>query len=144
MGGAKEEIKVETKMVPSICSYCGTGCGVLYQVADNEILATWPMGSHPVNQGKLCVKGWNLHRVANSFMRLKDPLVRLNGSFKRATWKKAIEYTAQQLMETRDKYGPDSVGVLVSAKVTNEENYLAQKMARAIIGTNNVDHCARL
>jgi predicted molibdopterin-dependent oxidoreductase YjgC len=97
-----------------------------------------------VNEGKLCIKGWNLHEYINSFMRLKTPLIKLNGRFQKATWDKAIQFTAEKFKSIIEKYGSDSVGVLVSAKITNEENYLAQKFARATIGTNNVDHCARL
>jgi predicted molibdopterin-dependent oxidoreductase YjgC len=135
---------MECKFVPSVCSYCGTGCGVLFEVIDGRIAGTWPMKSHPVNAGKLCIKGWNLHEHINSFMRLKSPMIKENGRFSKATWAEAIQATAQRLGDVKKKYGPDSIGVLVSAKITNEENYLAQKVARAAIGTNNVDHCARL
>jgi len=135
---------MECKFVPSVCSYCGTGCGVLFEVVNGKIKKTLPMKSHPVNQGKLCIKGWNLHEHVNSFMRLKSPLVRENGRLQKATWNEAIQITAEKLKKISDIYGPDSIGVLVSAKATNEENYLAQKFTRAVIGTNNVDHCARL
>ena len=135
---------MECKFVPSVCSYCGTGCGVLFEVVNGKIKKTLPMKSHPVNQGKLCIKGWNLHEHVNSFMRLKSPLVRENGRLQKATWNEAIQVTAEKLKKISDTYGPDSIGVLVSAKMTNEENYLAQKFTRAVIGTNNVDHCARL
>jgi len=135
---------MECKFVPSVCSYCGTGCGVLFEVVNGKIKKTLPMKSHPVNQGKLCIKGWNLHEHVNSFMRLKSPLIRENGRLQKATWNEAIQITAEKLKKISDTYGPDSIGVLVSAKVTNEENYLAQKFTRAVIGTNNVDHCARL
>jgi predicted molibdopterin-dependent oxidoreductase YjgC len=135
---------MDCKMVPSVCSYCGTGCGVLYQVVNGELAGTVPLKTHPVNQGKLCIKGWNLHEYVNSPTRLKSPLVKLNGRFNRVTWDKAIEFSADSLKNIIKEHGPDSVGVLVSAKVTNEENYLAQKFARAAMGTNNVDHCARL
>ena len=135
---------MECKFVPSVCSYCGTGCGVLFEVVNGKIKKTLPMKSHPVNQGKLCIKGWNLHEHVNSFMRLKSPLVRENGRLQKATWNEAIQITAENLKKISDTYGPDSIGVLVSAKMTNEENYLAQKFTRAVIGTNNVDHCARL
>jgi predicted molibdopterin-dependent oxidoreductase YjgC len=135
---------MECKFVPSVCSYCGTGCGVLFEVINGKIKKTLPMKSHPVNQGKLCIKGWNLHEHVNSFMRLKSPLVRENGRLQTATWNEAIQTTANNLKKIVDTYGPDSIGVLVSAKITNEENYLAQKFTRAVIGTNNVDHCARL
>jgi predicted molibdopterin-dependent oxidoreductase YjgC len=135
---------MECKFVPSVCSYCGTGCGVLFEVVNGKIKKTLPMKSHPVNQGKLCIKGWNLHEHVNSFMRLKSPLVRENGRLQKATWNEAIQITAEKLKKISDTYGSDSIGVLVSAKMTNEENYLAQKFTRAVIGTNNVDHCARL
>jgi len=132
------------KFIPSICSYCGTGCGILFEVIDGKIVSTLPLKSYPVNQGKLCIKGWNLHEYINSFMRLKAPLIKENGRFSRTTWDEAVNYTAKKLNKIKNEFGPDSIGVLVSAKITNEENYLAQKFARAAIGTNNVDHCARL
>jgi predicted molibdopterin-dependent oxidoreductase YjgC len=132
------------KLVPSVCSYCGTGCGVLFKVLDGKLMGTLPLKTHPVNEGKLCIKGWNLHEFVNSPLRLQAPLIRLNGRFTTVTWDRAIQYTADKFREVIDKYGPDSVGVLASAKITNEDNYLIQKFARAVIGTNNVDHCARL
>jgi formate dehydrogenase major subunit len=103
-----------------------------------------PLKTHPVNEGKLCIKGWNLHEFVNSELRLKHPLIKAFGRFIRSSWDEAIQLTAERLREVMERHGPDSVGVLVSAKITNEENYLAQKFARAVIGTNNVDHCARL
>jgi predicted molibdopterin-dependent oxidoreductase YjgC len=135
---------MEAKFIPSVCSYCGTGCGVLFKVLNGRITGTLPMKTHPVNEGKLCIKGWNLHEHVNSFMRLKQPLKRDAGRLKPVSWDEAIMATAESFKKTIDQFGPDSVGVLVSAKITNEENYLAQKFARAVIGTNNVDHCARL
>ena len=135
---------MDCKLVPSVCSYCGTGCGVLFEVFDKELVSTVPLKTHPVNEGKLCIKGWNLHEHITSFMRLKAPLIRENGKLKKTDWNEALGKTAEVLAKTVAAYGPDSVGVLVSAKITNEENYLAQKFARAVIGTNNIDHCARL
>jgi predicted molibdopterin-dependent oxidoreductase YjgC len=135
---------MQCKFVPSVCSYCGTGCGVLFEVIDGNIVSTLPMKTHPVNQGKLCIKGWNLHEHVNSELRLKQPLVKTFGRFIKAGWDEAIQVAADRFREVIDRHGPDSVGVLVSAKVTNEENYLAQKFTRAVLGTNNVDHCARL
>ena len=132
------------KFVPSVCPYCGTGCGVLLEVVEGKLTGTLPLKSHPVNEGKLCLKGWNMHEHVNSFMRLKQPLIKMFGRFVKAEWNEAIDYTAERFKEIIEEYGPDSVGVLVSAKTTNEENYLGQKFARAVIGTNNVDHCARL
>jgi predicted molibdopterin-dependent oxidoreductase YjgC len=135
---------MECKFVPSVCSYCGTGCGILFQVINGKLVGTLPMKSHPVNEGKLCIKGWNLHEHINSFLRLKHPLVKAFGRFIKTDWDEALQLTAERLGDIVAHHGPDSVGVLVSAKITNEENYLAQKFARAVIGTNNVDHCARL
>jgi len=135
---------MQCKYVPSVCSYCGTGCGILFEVVDGRIVSTLPMKTHPVNQGKLCIKGWNLHEHVNSDLRLKQPLVKTFGRFIKAGWDEAIGLAADRFRDIIDQHGPDAVGVLVSAKVTNEENYLAQKFARAVIGTNNVDHCARL
>ena len=135
---------MDCRLVPSVCSYCGTGCGVLFEVIDGRIVGTLPMKTHPVNQGKLCIKGWNLHEHVNSFLRLKQPLVKTFGRFIKTGWDEAVQLTADRFGEIVAKHGPDSIGVLVSAKITNEENYLAQKFARAVIGTNNVDHCARL
>jgi predicted molibdopterin-dependent oxidoreductase YjgC len=135
---------MQCKFVPSVCSYCGTGCGVLFEVIDGKIAGTLPMKTHPVNHGKLCIKGWNLHEHVNSEIRLKQPLVKTFGRFIKSGWNEAIQVVADRFREIIDVHGPDAVGVLVSAKVTNEENYLAQKFARAVLGTNNVDHCARL
>jgi predicted molibdopterin-dependent oxidoreductase YjgC len=102
------------------------------------------MKTHPVNEGKLCIKGWNLHEHVISDKRLKTPMLRQDKALKAASWDEAIGFTADKLQSIIKAHGPDSVGVLVSAKITNEENYLAQKFARVAIGTNNVDHCARL
>ncbi len=135
---------MDCKLIPSVCSYCGTGCGILFEVIDGALVSTLPLKTHPVNQGKLCIKGWNLHEHINSYMRLKAPLVRENGKLRKTSWDEAISKSAEAFSRTVALYGPDSVGVLVSAKITNEENYLAQKFTRAVIGTNNIDHCARL
>ena len=132
------------KIVPSTCSYCGCGCGVLFQVFDGELVDTLPMKTHPVNEGKLCIKGWNLHEHVISDKRLRRPLLKQEGELKEVGWEEAIGFAADKLQSIIKAHGPDSVGVLASAKITNEENYLVQKFARAVIGTNNVDHCARL
>jgi len=135
---------MDYKIIPSICSYCGCGCGVLFQVLDGRLTGTLPMKTHPVNQGKLCIKGWNLHEHVISDKRLTSPMVKKDGQLQESSWDEAIRTTADRLQAIIKDHGPDSVGVLVSAKITNEENYLAQKFARAVVGTNNVDHCARL
>jgi predicted molibdopterin-dependent oxidoreductase YjgC len=103
-----------------------------------------PTNEHPVGQGGLCIKGWNAHSFIQHPDRLKNPLIRENGKFRQASWDEAISFTARKLDSIKKEYGPDSIGVLASAKCTNEENYLIQKFTRAVIGTNNIDHCARL
>jgi predicted molibdopterin-dependent oxidoreductase YjgC len=135
---------MDFKLIPSTCSYCGTGCGVLFQVMDGRLVDTMPMKTHPVNEGRLCIKGWNLHEHVVSDKRLTSPMIRKNGQLQEASWDDAIQTAVEKLKAIIEAHGPDSVGVLASAKITNEENYLVQKFARAVIGTNNVDHCARL
>jgi predicted molibdopterin-dependent oxidoreductase YjgC len=135
---------MDFKLIPSTCSYCGTGCGVLFQVMDGRLVDTLPLKTHPVNEGKLCIKGWNLHEHVVSDKRLTSPMLKKNGQLQEASWDDAIQTAVEKLKAIIEAHGPDSVGVLASAKITNEENYLVQKFARAVIGTNNVDHCARL
>jgi predicted molibdopterin-dependent oxidoreductase YjgC len=135
---------MDLKFVPSVCSYCGTGCGVLFEVMDGRLFDTLPMKTHPVNEGKLCIKGWNLHEHVISEKRLTAPLLKKDGKLQEVAWDEAIQTVAEKLQAIIKTHGPDSVGVLASAKITNEENYLVQKFARAVVGTNNVDHCARL
>jgi predicted molibdopterin-dependent oxidoreductase YjgC len=135
---------MDFRTVYTTCSYCGCGCGVLLEVLDNAVISSLPVKSHPVSQGSLCIKGWNIHEFVGSHQRLKEPLLRKNGELVRVSWDEAMDTAAQGLKKVVEQYGPDAVAVLASAKVTNEENYLIQKFARAAIGTNNVDHCARL
>ena len=126
------------------CIYCGAGCGLYLQVLDGEIVGVLPAKEHPVSQGKLCIKGWNATSFVYHPDRLKTPLIRKNGELIEATWDKALSLVAERLSTIKAESGPNSIGFLSSAKCTNEENYLMQKFARAVIGTNNVDHCARL
>ena len=103
------------------------------------------MPDHPVSRGKLCVKGWNGYSFVNHPDRLKQPLLRKkDGTFGEAEWEDAITYVSEELKRIIYEYGPDSIGVLSSARCTNEENYLMVKLARAVLRTSNVDHCARL
>jgi predicted molibdopterin-dependent oxidoreductase YjgC len=98
----------------------------------------------PANHGNLCVKGRFGYDFIHSKDRLTQPLMRKDDKLVPAAWDETMGHVAERLLEIREKYGPDSIGFLVSAKCTNEENYLLQKVARGLIGTNNVDHCARL
>jgi predicted molibdopterin-dependent oxidoreductase YjgC len=130
--------------VLTTCTYCGCGCGLLLEVLDGEVVGTLPQKDHPINQGSLCIKGWNAHEFIHNAGRAKTPLVRSGGSLKEVSWDEALDEVASRLKRIRDEHGPDSIGGLTSAKCTNEENYLFQKWVRAVVGTNNVDHCARL
>ena len=135
---------MEYKTVLTTCAYCGCGCNFYLEVLDGQIIGTIPSKSSPVNRGKLCIKGWNIHEFVQSPERLTQPLLRKNGALKEVSWDEALDYTASRLKEIKEADGSDSIAFLASAKVTNEENYLIQKFARAAVGTNNVDHCARL
>jgi len=117
---------------------------MLLEVLDGKIVGTLPSKTSPVNEGKLCVKGWTVHEFVMSPNRLTKPLVRKGDILQESSWDEALDFSAQRLKEIKEKYGPDSIAVLTSAKCTNEENYLLQKFTRAAIGTNNTDHCARL
>jgi predicted molibdopterin-dependent oxidoreductase YjgC len=130
--------------VLTTCSYCGCGCNLYLEVLDGRIIGTIPSKTSPVNRGKLCIKGWNIHEFVQSPNRLTKPLLRKNGGLEEVSWDEALDYTASRLKEIKKNNGADSIAFLASAKATNEENYLIQKFARAAVGTNNVDHCARL
>jgi len=128
------------KYVPTICPYCGCGCGIYLVVKDAKILGIEPWEAHPINEGKVCIKGNRAHEFIDKEDRLKKPLLKERGEFREARWDEAIKIIAEKFKS----YSPDEIGVLSSAKCTNEENYLMQKFARAVLKTPNVDHCARL
>ena len=128
------------------CPYCGVGCQIDLNVnpKSNEIIrVTSPVGCIP-NDGNLCVKGRFGMDFVSDERRLKTPLIKRNGNFEQATWQEAVDFVAARLCEIKKTCGPNSIAGLSSAKCTNEENYIFQKFIRAAIGTNNVDHCARL
>jgi formate dehydrogenase alpha subunit len=134
----------EFRQVTTTCPYCGCGCGLVLHIKDDRIVKVTGDESNPASQGWLCIKGkFGLDFVEHKD-RLRKPLIKKNGEFVEATWEEALSLVAAKLKEFKDKYGSDSVGGLSSAKCTNEENFLFQKFMRAVMGTNNVDHCARL
>jgi len=126
------------------CTYCGCGCNFFLEALDGELTGTIPCKTSPVNEGKLCIKGWNVHQFVQSERRLTQPMIRKEGTLVPVSWDEALDFTANKLKEIKKAKGSDAIGFLTSAKVTNEENYLMQKFARAGVGTNNIDHCARL
>ncbi len=144
------------KEIETICPYCGVGCSLYLGVRLGRIVRVRGNPHSPVNGGELCVKGrYGLDFVSHPH-RLKRPLVRREGVpkivdigdpsqiFEEVDWEKALAKVEESLRQIRHRYHPETIGLLSSAKCTNEENYLFQKFARAVLGTNNVDHCARL
>jgi formate dehydrogenase (NADP+) alpha subunit len=134
----------EAERVQTTCPYCGVGCQIYLQVKDNKIVRVTGVEAAAPNFGSLCVKGRFGYDFITDSKRLTTPLIRENGTFREASWDEALSLVAGKLSEIKQKHGPDSIGVFSSAKTTNEENYVAQKFARAVVGTNNIDHCARL
>ncbi len=126
------------------CVYCGCGCGLYLREEEGRITGASPSRNHPVSQGNLCVKGWNIHQFIHHPDRLRQPLLRKDGELRPVSWEEAIAVTARRFSEIKERAGGEALGFMASAKCTNEENYLAQKFSRAVLATNNIDHCARL
>lgn len=134
----------EVKKVRTTCPYCGCGCNFDLNVKDNQVIGVTSNPLSPVNGRHLCVKGRFGYDFIHSPERLTAPLIKENGEFKEVSWDKALNYVVERMSEIRNKHGCDSLAVLSSARCTNEENYLLNKFARAVLGTPNIDHCARL
>jgi len=146
----------ELEAVSSVCSYCGVGCRLRLHTSGGRVVSTSPDWSAPANHGLLCVKGRFGWPYLHHPDRLMRPLVRralLEGAGSRTSagselvetdWDTALDLVARALVKTHRAHGPDALGFLASAKCSNEENYLFQKLARQVFATNNVDHCARL
>src|SRR5512142_64203 len=122
------------------CTFCGVGCGIYVETAGNQLVGAYPSMSHPCNEGRICVRGWHVHEVASSPDRLRKPLVKMDGQFREVSWDEAIGFIASRMQEIRARHGPDALAFLNSPRCSNEEAYLLQKLARAVVGTNNVDH----
>ena len=130
-----------TEEVASTCPYCGVGCGIYLGVRNGQLVGVRGRRDGTVNNGWLCVKGrFGIIEFVHHRERLKTPLIKKDGEFAEASWDEALELVASKLAS----YKPDEVAVISSAKCTNEENYIIQKFARVVLGTNNIDHCARL
>ena len=138
------------KEVDTVCPYCGCGCNLTLFIRRNEVIRI-SSKENTINKGWLCAKGRFGYEFIKSPDRLKKPLIRIgpkdrsanDSAFKEVEWDEALDYIASRLKEIKAKYGPDAIAGLSSARCTSEENYLFQKFMRAVIGTNNVDHCAR-
>lgn len=148
-GAIMQVSQVEAKMreerikrTKTVCTYCGVGCSYDIWTKDREILKVVPLYGE-ANQISTCVKGKFGWDFVNHKDRLQKPLIRRGDTFHETSWKEALNFVATRLISLKQQYGPDSIGVIASSKTTNEDGYLMQKFARAVIGTNNVDNCSR-
>lgn len=133
-----------TTWTTTTCPYCGVGCEMRVGVDADRIVTVVPRLDGPVNKGHLCVKGRYAHGYVHSGDRITTPMIRRGASWEPASWNEAMDYAAQNLASIIARHGTDSVGMLGSARATNEENFVAQKFARLVLGTHNVDCCARV
>ncbi len=136
----------ELDKVETVCPYCGVGCRIEVHVdrTQDKIVRITGVEDSPTNNGMLCVKGRYGFDFVNSEERITSPLIKDKGKFREASWEEAIELIAKKFISIKEEYGSDAIAGLASAKVTNEENFVFQKLIRKEVGTNNVDHCARL
>jgi len=135
-----KETPEPTREVKTICPYCGVGCSIYLGVRGEKVVGARVDRESIVNRGRLCVKGRFGHEFINHPDRLTTPLIKRNGKFEEASWDEALDLVAEKLSKNRG----DEFAALSSAKCTNEDNYIVQKFTRAVMGTNNIDHCARL
>ena len=134
----------ELRQVRTVCAYCGCGCNLTLNVNGESLVEVRSDPNHAPNFGNTCVKGRFGYAFVHHPERLKVPLVRNGDFYRETTWDEALGLVAEKLLQLKETHGPQALAALSSAKCTNEENYLMQKFMRAAIGTNNVDHCARL
>jgi formate dehydrogenase major subunit len=132
----------QIKRTKTVCTYCGVGCSFDIWTKDRQILKVEPLDG-PANGVSTCIKGKFGWDYVNSSDRLTKPLIRENDRFREATWDEALNLVARRFSELKAAYGPDALAFISSSKCTNEESYLMQKLARAVIGTNNMDNCSR-
>jgi len=133
----------EAKKVRTVCNYCGCGCTIIMHAKEGQIIRVSQADGSTVNDGCMCVKGKFGFEYINHEDRLTTPLIRKDGELREATWEEALSRVAENLGRIKQEYGSNSIGGLCSAKCTNEDNYVFQKFMRTVIGTNNIDHCAR-
>jgi formate dehydrogenase major subunit len=132
------------EVIRTVCTYCGVGCNLEMKVKDGTVKGIQSPLDAEVNRGHTCVKGRFAFEFYNHPDRLKSPRIRKNGKFEEVSWDEAYTYTASRFSEIKEKNGPDALAGISSARCTNEENYLMQKFFRIVIGTNNIDGCARV
>lgn len=130
--------------IRTICTYCGVGCNLDVAIKNNEVVSITAPYDSEVNQGHTCLKGRYAFKFYNHKERLRSPLIKRNGKFEEVSWDEAYDYIVDKLNIIKSQHGPDAIAGISSARCTNEENYLMQKFIRAVIGTNNIDGCARV
>ena len=135
---------VPTRWTKTTCPYCGVGCEMNVGTKGGQLVSITPARDAPASRGHLCVKGRYAFDFVSAEDRITEPMIRRGSDWQTVSWHEAINFVAGKLRRIIDEHGPDSVGILGSARGTNEENYLVQKFARVVIGTNNVDCCARV
>jgi formate dehydrogenase alpha subunit len=133
----------ERTKVRTTCPFCGVGCNFDLNVVRGKVVGVTAAYDAPVNQGSLCVKGRFHSDFITSPDRITTPLIKRNGVFQEATWDEALDLVARRLLEIKEQHSSMAIGVLGSARCTNEENYLLQRLTRAGLNTNSIDHCAR-
>ncbi len=133
-----------TETTRTVCTYCGVGCNLDVATESGEIVSITAPYDAEVNQGHTCLKGRYAFKFYDHPDRLRSPLIRKNGTLEECSWEEAYSFVVDKFNSIRDKNGPDSIAGISSARCTNEENYLMQKFIRAVIGTNNIDCCARV
>lgn len=133
-----------TEWTRTTCPYCGTGCEMEVGTREGQIIVARPVINSPVAKGHLCVKGRYAHRFAHAKDRVTSPQIRTAEGWRMVSWDEAYEFIGSKMKAILEESGPSAIGVLGSSRATNEENYLAQKFARVVIGSNNVDCCARV
>ena len=133
-----------TAKTRTVCTYCGVGCNLEVSTKNNEVHSIQAPVDAEVNHAHTCLKGRYAFRFYNHPDRLRSPLIRRNGEFVEVSWDEAYETIVDRFREIRSKWGADAIAGISSARCTNEENYLMQKFIRAVIGTNNIDCCARV
>lgn len=131
------------KKTKTVCTYCGVGCSFDIWTKGRKILKVEPTAKAPANGISTCVKGKFGWDFVNSKERLKKPLIRDGNVFREAEWEEALDLIAEKLTAVKNESGPDAIGFISSSKCTNEESYLMQKLARGVVGTNNIDNCSR-
>jgi formate dehydrogenase alpha subunit len=133
-----------SEMVTTLCPYCGCGCSITLGIKDGQVVQSRPAADGPVNPGTLCARGSYGYDFIHSSERLEIPLIKGEEGFRKASWDEALSLAERELKRIKEEHGADALAIFGSSKCTNEENYLLQRFARAVLGTNNIDNGSRL